>query len=200
MSENNGDPFAEASERFSQGQNQFAKMWTDFAGKMATAGVSFAPESTPPDAAKQMRGAFFKALSDYCEEYMRSPEFLDSWKQAMDGAIQFRRQMNESLGKMHHELGGTSRQDVDRTMIAISHLERRLVDTMERAAERVDEVAGRVDALEKKMNGSSPGRSGPAKRKAPAKKASAKKKTAKKKVAAKKKKPAAKRTRATRKK
>ena len=193
MSENNGDPFEEATQRFTQGQNQFTKMWTDFAGKMATAGVSFAPESTPPDAAKQMRGAFFKALSDYCEEYMRSPEFLDSWKQAMDGAIQFRRQMNESLGKMHHEFGGTSRQDVDRTMIALAHLERRLVDVMERATERIDEVASRVDDMEKKMNGSSPPRAAPVKKKAPAKKVSAKTKTVKKKVVAKKKKPATKR-------
>ena len=96
MSDNNGDPFAEATRQFTQGQSQFLKMWTDFAGKMGGAGVSFSPESTPPDVAKEMRATFFKALSEYCDQYMRSPAFLDSWKKAMDGAIDFRRQMNES--------------------------------------------------------------------------------------------------------
>ena len=153
MAENNGNPFADATRQFTESQNQFMKMWTDFAGKMGGAGVSFSPESTPPDVAKEMRATFFKALSEYCDQYMRSPAFLDSWKKAMDGAIDFRRQMNESMGKMHHDFQGTSRQDIDQLMVALTHLERRLVDNIERSGSRVDEMADRMDTLEKKLNG-----------------------------------------------
>ncbi len=45
MSDNEDDPFAEAAKRFTEGQNQFAKLWTDFATQMGTAGVSFSPDS-----------------------------------------------------------------------------------------------------------------------------------------------------------
>ena len=189
MSENNGDPFAEAARQFTQGQNQFQKMWTDFASKMGMAGVSFSPDTTPPDAARAMRSTFFKAWSEYCEQYMRSPEFLDSWKKAMDGAIQFRRQMNQSLGQMHHDFGGTSRQDVDHLMQSMTHLERRLVDSQERAAASVEKMAKSIAALEEKLAAAEKNRAAaPAakskrtpKRKA-VKKTAAKKKTAKKKA------------------
>lgn len=153
MAENNANPFADTTRQFTEGQNQFLKMWTDFAGKMANAGVAFSPESTPPDSARQMRSAFFKAWTDYCEEYMRSPEFLESWKKAMGSAIQFRRQMNQSLGQLQHEFQGTSRQDIDQLMMAMTHLERRLVDNVERAADRVDELGARIEALEEKIAG-----------------------------------------------
>jgi hypothetical protein len=81
---------------------------------------------------------------------MRSPEFLDSWKQTIDGAIQFRRQMNESLGRMHHELQGTSRQDIDQLMMALTHVERRLVDTVERVGDQLEGLAERIGSLERK--------------------------------------------------
>lgn len=153
MAENDWNPFADATRQFTEGQNQFTRMWTDFAGKMGAAGMSFTPESTPPDAAKQMRAAFLKAWSEHCDEYMRSSEFLDSWKKTMDAAIQWRRQMNESMGRMQHEMGGTSRQDVDQLMMAMSHLERRLVDNLERSAERMEDLAGRLEEVERRLNG-----------------------------------------------
>ena len=169
MAENNSDPFSEAARQFSDGQNQFLKMWNDFAGKMTSAGMSFSPDSTPPDMAKQMRSTFFKAWSDYCDNYMRSPEFLESWKKAMDGAIEWRRQMNETMGRMHHEFQGTSRQDIDHLMQTLTHIERRIVDTQERSSERIEELAARVEALEASL--------APAK---PKRKKATKKKTAKK--------------------
>lgn len=151
MVENTANPFADATRQFTEGQNQFQKMWSDFSQKMGASGMSFTPESTPPDAAKQMRSAFLKAWSEYCEEYMRSPEFLQSWKKSMDAAIELRRQMNQSMGKMHHDLGGTSRQDIDQLMVALSHLERRMVDNIERGAEKVNELGERIDSLERKL-------------------------------------------------
>lgn len=170
---NNNDPFTEATKQFTQGQNQFMKMWTDFAGKMSAAGTSFSPESTPPDAARQMRSAFFDAWTDYCKEYMRSPEFLDSMKKGMDGAIEFRRQMNQSLGQMHHDLGGSSRQDVDQLMMALSHIEKRFVDNLERVGDRLGAMEKKISSLEKKKSKT---KAKKAKPKKPAKKAKKKKK------------------------
>lgn len=152
MSENNNDnPFEEAARRFVEGQNQFAKMWTDFAGNLAQAGAALSPDSPPPDAARQMRSAFLKAWSQYCDEFMRSPQFLEMIKQSMKGAIEFRKQLNETLGQIHHEFQGTSRQDVDQLMMAMSHLERRLIDSLERTASRLDDLTKRLDHLERRI-------------------------------------------------
>lgn len=63
-----------------EGAERFAKMWTEFASNMARAGLSFTPGETPPEMTRQIRDAFLNALGSYCDEYMRSPEFLEGMR------------------------------------------------------------------------------------------------------------------------
>lgn len=50
-----------------------------------------------PDALRRMQGAFFDAMAQYAEQYMRTPQFLEAMKRSMDQSLQFRRQMDDFL-------------------------------------------------------------------------------------------------------
>lgn len=123
----------------------FQKVWLETFTKMALPDFSFSPDSTPPEFMRQMRSGIFQALSKSWEEYMRSPQFRDSMKTAMDNAIRFQKMGNDLLTRTHHGLQGTARADVDDLMQAIHHLETRILD-------RVEEVTTRLDKLEQKLN------------------------------------------------
>jgi len=139
------DTNQDGADSFSQNAQMFAKFWTDFATKMAAAGFAAAPGSTPPDATRQVRAAIFKAMGEACDEFMRSVQFQEMMKQSLANAVQFRKQLNEWLGQMHHEFQGTTRQDVDQMMQVMEHLERRMADGFDR-------LSARLDGLEKRQS------------------------------------------------
>lgn len=132
----------------SQQAQAFAQMWTDFASKMAGAGFSFGADATPPEAARHVRDAMFQAMAQYCEQYMRSPQFLESMKQSMDTAIEFRKQLNDFLTRAHHEMQGVARSDVDALMVAIRRAETRVLARIEDITARLEELGDRLDKLD----------------------------------------------------
>ena len=172
--DNGGDMFGEATRKVVESQTQFAKIWSDFAGRASQAGFAFDPESTPPDGMRQVRSAFLRAWTQLCDEWMRSPEFLNTLKTSMKNAIAFRKQINDSLGRMHHELQGTSRQEIDQIMLELRHLERRLVDAEERNAARLEKILERLGPTDSRTP------EGPARKATPRKRAPQKKTTVKK--------------------
>jgi hypothetical protein len=133
---------------FLEQARQFAEQWTGFAAKMAAAGMTFDPRSAPPEIARQMRGAGFQALSQYAQEFMRSPEFLGLMKQSLDASLTFRQQLNEFLTNLHHGAQGVARQDIDSLMLSVRHMETRVLDRMEELSGRLDNISQRLDALE----------------------------------------------------
>src|SRR5207302_10449800 len=80
----------------------FQKVWMETFTKMAQAGLSFSPDSTPPELMRQMRSGIFSALSQSWDEYMRSPQFMESMKTMMDNAITFRKMSTDFLTEAHH--------------------------------------------------------------------------------------------------
>lgn len=153
--ERNGDDWVkDAAGRGFDFAASATRMWADFASRMMAAGLTFPPDKAPPEAARQMRSAMFEAMSRYYDEFMRSPQFLEGMKQAMDSAIAMRRQFNEILTRVHHELQGTARADIDSLMVAIRHLETRLLDRLEEVGGAVESLSERLNALESK--GSTP--------------------------------------------
>lgn len=50
-----------------------------------------------PDVLRKMQAAFFDAMAQHAEQYMRSPQFLEAMKRSMDQALQFKRQMDDFL-------------------------------------------------------------------------------------------------------
>ena len=130
------------------GQEMFAKMWTEFMTNMAKQGMAFGTEGPSPGAAKAYRDAMLQMMSEWCEQYMRSPEFIEMMKESMSASIELRRQMNEFLGKAQHEFQGTSRQDVDLLMAGIQRLENRLTDAFERLDQRISALDERLNNVE----------------------------------------------------
>jgi hypothetical protein len=124
----------------------FTRMWMDFATRMMTAGMSFNPFSPPPQAARQARGAYLGAVSDFAEQMMRSPQFLSLMKQGMDTSLGARKQMDEYMTAMRHDTQGTASEDIDALMIDVRHLGSRM-------SERMDEIEGLIHDLGRRLDG-----------------------------------------------
>jgi hypothetical protein len=125
----------------------FTKMWMDLGSRMMTAGLSFNPMSPPAENMRQMRGNLLGVLSDYTEEFMRSPQFLQFMKQVMDGTNKQRLQMNEFMTGVRHDTQGTAREDIDSVMVYVRQLGRRVLDRMDDIDARLDEISSRLDGV-----------------------------------------------------
>jgi hypothetical protein len=150
MNEQPSNPFS--------GLDMFTRMWSDFGEKMMRNGMAFPPTQNAPEAAREMRNTMFKAWSDYCDQFMRSQEFLEMMQQSLSASVTARKQLNEFLGQVQHEMQSVSRQDVDQIMLALRHMERRMVDGMERLSEQLDALDRRLEKLERKSNGNKRGK------------------------------------------
>jgi hypothetical protein len=143
------------------GADFFTRAWSDFATQMVRAGTAFTPGATPPQMSQEMRNAMFKAWGDYCDQYMRSPEFMDMMKQSLGTAVEARKQLNEFLGRVQSEFQQPSRQDVDQIMAHLHHLERRIVDRIDAVAADLEDIKQKITQLERnRANGARGGQGG----------------------------------------
>jgi hypothetical protein len=85
---------------------------------------------------------------------MRSPQFLNTLKQWTDNAIAFRKVSDEILGRARNDLQAPSRYDIDNVILAVRHIEKRLLD-------RLDELALQLAARDGQQPG--PARGQPSK-------------------------------------
>ena len=124
--------------------NPFAAFWSDFSQKMASAGV--APAQPPPDMTEHLKKAFFDAMAQYADEFMRSETFLSAMKQSMDNAMAWQNMMNQQMQKGLASAQMPSREDADHTVILIRGMEERLV-------KKLDDLTHRIEKLEKTGKG-----------------------------------------------
>lgn len=117
----------------------FQKLWVDSASKIMQAAFTISPNSPPPEIVRQIRAGIFQALASSWEEFMRSPQFLESMKQWMENAITFRKMTTDFMARVRNEMQAPSREDIDTIMLNIRHLEKRLLD-------RLDELEAQVSA------------------------------------------------------
>jgi hypothetical protein len=125
---------------------ELLKQWGESFARILQTACTFTPETLPPEMLRQLRASLFEGMARSWDEFMRSPQFLEGMKQFMDQAIAFRKMTNEMLVKARHELQGVAREDVDDLMAAIHHLEARVLN-------RMDDLAGRVGAIETRLDG-----------------------------------------------
>lgn len=123
----------------------FQKIWTESMSKIMQTAFTFGSNSPPPDVLKQIRSGIFQALAQSWEEFMRSPQFLESMKQWMDNAINFRKVSNDFMAKVRNEMQAPSRDDIDTVMLTVRHIEKRLLDRMEDLTAKIDELNNRLD-------------------------------------------------------
>lgn len=137
----------------------FQRIWGETFSKLMQVGFTFSPESAPPEFMRQMRSGIFQGLAQAWDQFLRSPQFLEGMKQWMDNAMAFRKMTNDFLTKARHETQTTAREDIDSVMLAVRHMETRVLD-------RVEEIAAQVDELSKRFEGK--GGAGPSSRRKPA--------------------------------
>ena len=128
----------------------FQKMWVDSMTSVMQTAFSGSPNSPPPEVLKQIRAGMFQALAQSWEEFMRSPQFLDGMKQWMEGAINFRKLSNDFMAKVRNETQAPSRDDIDTIMLAVRHMEKRLLDRIEQLAAQVNALDGHETAAASK--------------------------------------------------
>lgn len=155
MDQYTGNPFGAVAD-------PFTKFWTDCVSKISGAGLSPTTPKISDDAIQQMRRAFFDAWAHHCDEFMRSPAFLDGMKKAMDGALAFREQLNEFMTKALHEAQAPARSDTDSIMLVLRSLEERVLDRLDRLEERVASLDEAAAAQPDSASPSAPGKRQPA--------------------------------------
>ncbi len=90
---------------------------------------------------RQYQKAYLDAAAKWCDEYLRSPEFLNSVKQSTDNALALRRQMQEFLKKgFDANISSTLGAGAD----AVGVMRQMAVDL----SRRVDELVERLDRIE----------------------------------------------------
>jgi hypothetical protein len=129
----------------------FQKLWTETFSRIAQNAFAFTPDSAPPEILRQIRSGIFQALAQSWDEYLRSPQFMEGMKQWMDSAIMFRKMTNDFMTKARHETQDIAREDIDSVMLAVRHMEKRILDRIEDLSARVDKLSEQVNRV--KPNG-----------------------------------------------
>jgi len=124
------------------------KIWSETFSKLMQLGFTFSPEAAPPDFLRQMRSGLLQALAQSWEQFLRSPQFMEGTRQWMEQAIAFRKLSSDFFNKVRHETQTPSREDTDSVMLAVRHMETRILDRVEDLAAQVAELKQRLDGEE----------------------------------------------------
>jgi small-conductance mechanosensitive channel len=141
----NGEDFSAAVDQ----AQRFWRTWLDFAAKAGTsAAPAFDPDADPQQVTRNFRKMTFDAMTQSTDQLMRSPQFLELMKGWLDLSIKTRRQMNDLLTDVHHGMQGVAREDVSSLQLSLRHVEDRTVELAEQLAARLDAVDRRLEQLE----------------------------------------------------
>jgi hypothetical protein len=124
----------------------FQKMWMDSMAGMTRVWSDYSPNNPPPDELKKIRNGVLKSISQTWEEYMRTPEFMKAMRDTMNNSVQWQKMAKENTNKMHTALGSATKDDVQGIMVALQHVERRVLDGL-------DEMKARVASMQKDLDG-----------------------------------------------
>lgn len=118
----------------------FTRFMQDMASRM---NFGMMPTGQPfgPEAMQQARRAFFDAMAQYCDDFMRSPQFLEGMKQTMAQSLAFRKQMNQFVTTAMHSAQMPTAEDMGEVLSTLRAIEGTLL-------QRVEEISARLDRLE----------------------------------------------------
>jgi hypothetical protein len=134
---------SEPFDKVGQEAAAFQKLCLENFTKALEAVFKFTPDSTPPELLRQIRSGVFDTLARSWDEYLRSPQFLDVMRQWMDNAVSFRKVSTEFLGRVRNEVQAPSRGDIDTVMLAMRHMEKRLLDRLDEMSAHLERLDGR---------------------------------------------------------
>ncbi len=120
---NPADEMSDCSGELTEQITAFQRIWMETITKLVQSAVTLPRDSAPPEVLRQMRGGVFQGLAKSWDEFLRSPQFLESMKQWNDAVIYMRRISNEMMTRGRHEMQATAREDIDSAMLAVRHME-----------------------------------------------------------------------------
>ena len=129
----------------------FQKLWTDSFANMASVWSQFSPGSPPSDEMRKMRGGMLKVLAETWDEYMRTPQFMEMMKGSLNGALDLKRMARDGMNRVHEQFETPSKEDIDGVLLAIRHVERRLLDRLEGLDDRVANLDEKIDKVDQQI-------------------------------------------------
>jgi hypothetical protein len=129
----------------------FQKLWTDSFANMTDVWSQFSPGSPPSDEIRKMRGGMLKVLAETWDEYMRTPQFMEMMKASMNGALDLKRMARDGMNRVHEQFETPSKEDIDGVLLAIRHVEGRLLDRLEGLDDRVVNLNEKIDKIDQRI-------------------------------------------------
>jgi hypothetical protein len=129
----------------------FQKLWADSFANMASVWSQFSPGSPPTDEMRKMRGGMLKVLAETWDEYMRTPQFMEMMKASLNGVLDLKRMARDGMNRVHEQFENPSKNDIDDVLLAIRHVERRLLDRLEGLDDRVANLDEKIDMVEQRI-------------------------------------------------
>ena len=129
----------------------FQKLWTDSFADMASVWSQFSPGSPPSDEMRKMRGGMLKVLGETWDEYMRTPQFMEMMKASLNGALDLKRMARDGMNRVHQQFETPSKEDIDGVLLAIRHVEGRLLDRLEGLDDRVANLDEKIDKVDQRI-------------------------------------------------
>lgn len=126
----------------------FQKMWMDSMTGMTRVWSEYSPQNPPPDELKKVRQGVLKVISRTWEDYMRSPEFLDAMRDTMNNSIRWQKWSKDNSRKFHQTMGSASKDDMQGVMVAIQHVERRVLDCLDEMQTQVNKMQAEMDGMQ----------------------------------------------------
>ncbi|EDY81166.1 hypothetical protein VDG1235_783 [Verrucomicrobiia bacterium DG1235] len=121
-------------EKFKETFEQAAAMqktWMDTITGVANAWSQYSPENPPPDELKKMRKGILDVISASWEDFMRTPQFMEIMRDTLNNSMAWQSYTKDNVNRMHDVTQTASKQDVDSLLLAIRHIEKRLLDRVE---------------------------------------------------------------------
>lgn len=132
---------SDPTKEFADQSAAFQKIWLESMSKVIQATSTFTPDSAPPELLRQIRDGILQALAEAWNEFLRSPQFQAGMKQWMEQAVAFRKESNEFMAKARKEMQAPTGSDIDAILLAVRHMEKRVLD-------RVEELSGQLRELQ----------------------------------------------------
>ena len=98
-----------------------------------------------------MRGGMLKVLAETWDEYMRTPQFMEMMKGSLNGALDLKRMARDGMNRVHEQFENPSKEDIDGVLMAIRHVERRLLDRLEGLDDRVANLDEKIDKVDQRI-------------------------------------------------
>ena len=111
----------------------------------------FSLGSPPLEEMREMRGGMLKVLAETWDEYMRTPQFMEMMKASLNGALDLKRMARDGMNRVHEQFENPSKKDIDGVLLAIRHVEGRLLDRLEGLDDRVAKLDEKIDKVDQRI-------------------------------------------------